>query len=189
MLKTDLKLTNKIHAFFHLTNSANFLLLLIASIVSIPLLYIKHTHTEFRFFFNFGSVFLLGFLSISYFYWIANRQEESWKEYVKYFPLFVVFSMGFTLNNSLAVIEGLFGIKTPFERTPKFNIVGASGTWKGNAYLSHKFSWTIILEGLLSIYFLLGIILGVLLGDYGLLLFHLMLSIGYGSIVYYSVRN
>jgi cellulose synthase/poly-beta-1,6-N-acetylglucosamine synthase-like glycosyltransferase len=189
VFKTNLKFTNKIHAFFHLTNSANFLLLLIASIVSIPLLYVKYKNPEFKLFFDFGSVFLIGFLSISYFYWTANKAEDSNTYYFKYFPLFIVFSMGFTLNNSLAVIEGLLGIKTPFVRTPKFNIVGINGSWKENMYLNYKLTWTTLFEGLLSLYFFSGIVIGIVVGDYGLILFHLMLSMGYAGIFYYSIKH
>lgn len=191
VLKTDLNFTNKIHAFFHLTNSANFLLLLIASIVSIPLLLVKYKNPELKMYFNLGSVFLIGFLAISYFYWIANKYEpqSSKGRYFKYYPIFIVFSMGITLNNSLAVIEGLLGLKTQFVRTPKFNIVGLQGNWKNNIYLSKKMTWTTLIEGLLSIYFFMGIVIGFVIGDYGLLLFHLMLALGYAGIFYYSIRN
>lgn len=188
VMQTKLNFTNKIHAFFHLTNSANFLLLLIASVISIPLLFVKSNNPEFNLYFNVGSIFIIGFMAISYFYWVANSKEQSNVAYFKYFPLFIVFSMGFTLNNSLAVIEGLLGIKTSFVRTPKFNIVGANGSMKGNMYLSHKISWPTILEGLLSLYFFAGIALGIIVGDYGLILFHLMLAMGYAGIFYYSIR-
>jgi len=189
VLRTNLNFTNKMHAFFHLTNSANFLLLLIASLISIPLLLVKYNNPQYKQIFNFGSIFLIGFLAISYFYWIANKSEQSGKAYFKYFPLFIIFSLGFTLNNGLAVIEGLIGKKTSFIRTPKFNIVGDSGSWKGNIYLNHKLGWSTYLEGLLSLYFLAGIVLGILVGDYGLIVFHLMLAIGYASIFYYSIKN
>lgn len=189
VFRTKLNLKNKIHAFFHLTNSVNFLLLLIASIVSIPLLFIKSNNADYGIYFNAGSIFLIGFMAISYFYWIANKKEQSNMEYFKYFPLFIIFSMGFTLNNSLAVLEGLFGIKSSFVRTPKFNIVGASGSWKENIYLNHKLNWSTLLEGMLSLYFFLGIFVGIFVGDYGLILFHLMLAMGYASIFYYSIKN
>lgn len=191
VFRTDLKFTNKLHAFFHLTNSANFLLLLIASVVSIPLLWVKSMNPELNLYFNFGTVFLLGFMAISYFYWIANRfePESSNKSYFLYYPMFIIFSMGFTLNNSLAVIEGLLGMKTPFIRTPKFNIIGANGSWKGNAYSNNPWTWTTLLEGFLSIYFLAGIIIGIAIGDYGLILFHLMMSLGYAGIFYYSIKK
>ena len=97
--------------------------------------------------------------------------------------------MGFTLNNSLAVIEGLLGVKTPFVRTPKFNIVGINGSWKENMYLNYKLTWTTLFEGLLSLYFFSGIVIGIVIGDYGLILFHLMLSMGYAGMFYYSIKH
>lgn len=189
VLKSKMAFCNKAHAFFHLTNSANFLMLLIASVVSIPLLYIKYKNPDFRMYFNLGTVFIIGFAAIAYFYWIAHHAGESKKRFFVYFPMFMVFSMGFTFNNSLAVIEGLLGKKTSFVRTPKFNIVGLQGDWKGNIYLSRHLSWSTVLEGALSIYFLSGIVIAVLVADYGLILFHLMLSLGYGLIFYYSIKK
>ena len=189
VLRTNLNFTNKMHAFFHLTNSANFLLLLIASIISIPLLLVKYNNPELKLVFNIGSIFLVGFLAISYFYWTANQTEHSGKSYLKYFPLFIIFSLGFTLNNGLAVIEGLLGIKTSFVRTPKFNIIGSGGSWKGNIYLNHRLSWSTYFEGLLSLYFLAGIFLGIIVGDYGLIVFHLMLALGFASTFYYSIKH
>jgi cellulose synthase/poly-beta-1,6-N-acetylglucosamine synthase-like glycosyltransferase len=189
VLKTNLKFTNKVHAIFHLTNNANFLMLLVASIVSIPILFVKNGSPRFGLFYDISSVFVLGFLAISYFYWEANRYEGSRRSYFKYYPLFIIFSLGFTLNNSLAFIEGLLGIKTPFVRTPKFNIVGATGSWKNNIYLNHKITWTTMLEGLLSLYFFAGILIGWFVGDYGLILFHFMLGSGYAGIFYYSIRS
>ena len=189
VLHANLNFKHKLHAFFHLTNSANFLLLLVASIVSIPLLYVKYYNPQLKFLFDFGSIFLIGFAAISYFYWMANKYDESNKSYFKYYPLFLIFSMGFTLNNGIAFIEGVIGTKTPFVRTPKFNIIGASGSWKNNIYLTQKLTWTTLLEGLLSLYFLSGILIGISIGDYGLIFFHLMLATGYASIFYYSLKK
>ena len=120
---------------------------------------------------------------------MTNKKEESNFEFLKFFPLFIVFSLGFTFNNSLAVIEGLLGIKTSFVRTPKFNIIGSHGTWKENTYLHRKLTVSTLVEGLLSLYFFAGIIVGLLVEDYGLIVFHLMLATGYAAIVYYSIKN
>jgi len=191
VLASKAKLKSKIHAFFHLTNSTNFLFLLIASVVSIPLLWIKDHHPEFQVFFAISSVYLVGFLAISYFYWTATKHTNSSPTYkfVKYYPLFLIFSMGLAFHNSIAVIEGWAGKKSPFVRTPKFNIVGTNGQWKQNIYLNPKVSWITILEGLLSLYFVFGIALGIIVKDYGLLLFHLMLALGYAGIFYYTVKK
>jgi hypothetical protein len=164
-------------------------MLLIASVVSIPLLFVKSKNSEYSIFYDIGSIFIVGFLAISYFYYMANKHDDSKTSYFKYYPLFIIFSLGFTLNNSLAVIEGWLGIRTPFVRTPKFNIVGANGNWKDNLYLSQKITWTTVLEGILSLYFLAGIIIGLFVHDYGLMFFHFFLAAGYAGIFYYSIRN
>ena len=143
--------------------------------------------------FNVGSVFIIGFLAISYFYWIATKYntDKPGKSYIKYFPLFMAFSMGLSFHNGVAALEGLLGKKTPFIRTPKFNIVGTRSSWKKghNIYLTRKFNWITALEGLLCLYFLMGIVAGFLVKDYGLVFFHFMLALGYAGIFYYSVKN
>jgi len=45
-----------------------------------------------------------------------------------------------------------------------------------------------LLEGLLCLYFVFGIVFGVLLKDGGLIFFHVMLALGFGGVFYYSVK-
>ena len=192
VLKAPMYWKNKIHAFFHLTNSANFLFLLVASLLSIPLLYVKYKHPELKTGFDVGGVFIFGFLAISYFYWIATKYNnpEPRKTYFKYFPLFMIFSMGLSFHNGIAVLEGLLGIKSPFIRTPKFNIIDSKNTWiKNNFYVQNKINWSTLFEAFLSLYFLSGIVVGFLVKDYGLMLFHLMLTIGYAVIFFFSIKK
>jgi len=191
VMKRPIPIRKKIHAFFHLTNSTTFLFLLVASLLSIPMIYIKYKNPDMKLVFDLGSIFIIGFLAISYFYWMtvkSNYQRPS-STFIKYFPLFMTFSMGMSLHNGIAVLEGLLGFKSPFVRTPKFNIIGLNGDWQDNSYLNPKVSWITIMEGLLSLYFLSGILLGVLYGDYGLMIFHLMLAVGYAGVFYYSLKK
>ena len=44
------------------------------------------------------------------------------------------------------------------------------------------------MEGLLSLYFIAGIAVGIYLHDWGLIVFHLMLALGFGSVFYYSIK-
>ncbi|NNF02372.1 MAG: hypothetical protein HKN22_06780 [Bacteroidia bacterium] len=97
--------------------------------------------------------------------------------------------MGISLHNSLAVFQGISGYKTPFVRTPKFNINGLKGGWKNSGYENRSISALSIVEGLLSLYFIGGIGLAFYLNDFGLLPFHLMLSFGFGIVFYYSVKH
>lgn len=191
VLRSGIRLENKIHAIFHLFNSSIFVCLLLAAMLSIPMLYIKFLNPDFNLIFNLGSVFLLGFFSIGYFYWVAAKRMEptgTWKYFVRTFPFFLTVSMGLSLHNALAVLEGLFGYRTPFVRTPKFNVTDSVKKWKGNIYVKNKIDLMTIMEGILSIYFIFGIAFGIHLQDFGLILFHLMLAAGFGSVFYYSVR-
>lgn len=191
VLRSPIRLVNKIHATFHLFNSSIFVCLLLAAVFSIPMLYIKFLNPGFNFIFNLGSIFLLGFFSIGYFYWVAAKRMEphrTWKYFFKTFPFFLTVSMGLSLHNAFAVLEGLFGRKTPFIRTPKFNVTDHKKRWKGNIYIKNHINLMTVMEGVLSIYFIFGIAFGIHLQDFGLILFHLMLAAGFGSVFYYSVR-
>ena len=191
VLRSDFSVKNKVHAFFHLFNSSVFVCLLIAAILSIPMLYIKHNHPEIEWLFDLGIIFLCGFLSITLFYWVATKQfypTRAGKTFLYLYPRFIIVSMGLSLHNGLAVIEGLLGRKTPFIRTPKFNLSEKRKSWKGNVYVKTAISPQTILEGLLCLYFIGGIAAGIMLRDGGLLIFHAMLALGFGAVFYYSVK-
>jgi len=191
VLKADLSIENKIHAFFHLLNSSVFIGLFVAALLSIPMLFIKFANPTFDFYFNLGSVFLVGFFSISYFYWIATKSvvpQKTASYYLKTFPVFLTVSMGLCLHNTHAVLEGLLGFKSPFVRTPKFNVRSKNDSWKGNIYVRPQMNLMTLFEGILCLYFLFGIIVGFYLNDYGLMFFHLMLTLGFAGVFYYSIK-
>ena len=48
--------------------------------------------------------------------------------------MFFTVAMGFSLHNSIGVLEGHFGKKSEFIRTPKFNVQKLKGSWKKNKY-------------------------------------------------------
>jgi cellulose synthase/poly-beta-1,6-N-acetylglucosamine synthase-like glycosyltransferase len=191
VLRSDFSVKNKVHAFFHLFNSSVFVCLLIAAILSIPMLYIKHNHPEIEWLFDLGIIFLCGFLSITLFYWVATKRfypSRAGKTFLYLYPRFIIVSMGLSLHNGLAVMEGLLGRKTPFIRTPKFNLSEKRKSWKENVYVKTAISPQTILEGLLCLYFIGGIAAGIMLRDGGLMIFHAMLALGFGAVFYYSVK-
>lgn len=191
VLKADLSLVNKLHAFFHLFNSSVFICLLIAAILSVPMLYIKQRHPTVEWIFDLGIVFIFGFLSITIFYWVAAKrfnQHKTTRSFLFLYPRFLMISMGLSLHNGLAVMEGLVGRKTPFIRTPKFNVTTKTDSWSGNDYVKLRLSSITLMEGFLSLYFLFGIAVGFYLHDFGLVFFHILLMLGFGGVFYYSVK-
>lgn len=192
VLESKIKFSSKVHAVFHLFNSSVFVCLLLASLLSIPMLFIKDANPKLELIFDLGSIFLLGFFSITFFYWVASKQTNPMntkKHFFRIFPVFLTVSMGLSLHNGLAVLEGLLGFKSDFIRTPKFNIVSKSDSWKNNIYVKPKINLLIILEGLLSLYFIGGVAAGILLNDWGLMLFHVMLALGFATVFYQSVKT
>ena len=191
VLKMPLKTTTKVHALFHLLNSSIYIPLLVAAILSIPMLFIKNRYSEFDILFNLGSVFLIGFFSIGYFYWVSVKNSKSTLSlghFIKVFPMFLAMSMGMSLHNALAAVEGLFGFKSPFIRTPKFNIVSNYDSWEKNIYISNKFNLLTVLEGILGLYFIAGIIYAFVIQDFALIFFHLFLSLGFILVFLHSLH-
>ena len=185
VLRSSLNFNHKVRAMMHLLNSSVFLFLLIAAVLSIPMLYIKEFNPELAIIFDLGSIFMIGFFAMGLFYWASTKAvhpEYTLKFFATQFPLFLTFSMGLALHNSIAVLEGFFGVKSAFIRTPKFNIQGKGDSWKGNIYLEKVFTPVTLLEGILALYFVFGIISGFRLEDYGLMFFHIMMAAGFGFI-------
>jgi cellulose synthase/poly-beta-1,6-N-acetylglucosamine synthase-like glycosyltransferase len=190
VLMSDKPWRNKVMAFFHLFNSTVFLCVLVAAVLSVPVLYFKTGNPQLGWLVNLGAIFFIGFLSISIFYWVATKQfyNDPFKIFLKRFPGFLVVSMGLSLHNAIAVIEGLLGIKTPFIRTPKFNVRDPLDIWDNNVYIKPSISYITVLEGLLCIYFLFAVGVGIYLKDPVLIVFHTMLAIGFGTVFYYSLK-
>ena len=191
VIASNMKLGQKINALFHLFNSSVFIFILLAALLSIPMLYIKSGHPELQYLFNLGSIFLIGFLAISLFYWHATNvtQPAPFRYFCLHFPIYISFSLGLSLHNAIALIEGFLNIKTDFIRTPKFNVKKRSDHWKEYSDKKLRIPTLTYLEGLLMLYFIFGCWYGVQLGDYGFVPFHLMLSLGYGYVFFESLKR
>lgn len=189
--KSDLPLLTKLHATFHLLNSSVFMILLIAAVLSLPMLIIKSAHPQLDLVFKVGNMMLLGFFSIGFYFWVASKRAPFTRireNFLTTYLSFMTISMGMSLHNGIAVLEGLFGRKTPFVRTPKFNSTDKTGNVKENTYMNYKIEPLSILELVLGIYFLGGLLLGFYLKDFGLSLFHIMLALGFLTVSYQSIK-
>lgn len=188
----------KVHSILHLLNSTMFLNILIVAVLSIPMLYIKNEYEHLKIYFYAMSFFVISTLIFFICYWFMFKKMYGggFKSLLKYTGMFFTFfsiAMGFSLHNSLAVLEGHLGKKSDFIRTPKFNISTIKDGWKENIYLKKNISPNVILEGLLMLYFAFGMysafVVGDQGGDFGLFPFHLMLFIGFGFVFYKSITS
>ena len=184
----------KFHGVMHLLNSSMFLCVFIVALLSIPMLYIKNTFGHLGWIFEVTSFFIVSTIILFICYWFTYKsiQGSGFDNFVDYIKLFFTFfsvALGFSLHNSIAVLEGHMGKRSEFVRTPKFNINSLTDSWKGNKYLAKKLSPNMVIEFILMVYFLFGMYSAVPLNDYGLFPFHLMLFLGFGFVFFKSLTS
>jgi uncharacterized membrane protein YcaP (DUF421 family) len=185
------RLSDRIHGLSHLFNSSVFIFILLLSLLSLPILHIKDSFSDLNAFLVWGAIFLSSTLFLMFYYWHAYRDKTdnfilSFVRFVARFFQFLIVSMGLALNNTVAVLEGYLGIKSSFVRTPKFN-VNVKSEFKGNKYDKKSISILNIGEGLLFLLFGYTTVNRAIYGDIGMVPFHLMLTIGYGLVFFYSL--
>ncbi|GGG05320.1 cellulose synthase family protein [Pontibacter amylolyticus] len=194
VLYSPMSFSTRLHAVFHLLNSGIFVCVLFTALLSLPMLYLKHSVPGLELLFAMGSLLIVSLLALVVFYWTSLYQQTgsfkqtAWR-FIPEFFLFLSLSMGMSLHNTVAVLEGYLGRKTPFIRTPKHNLQHRRDSWRQHAYAITSLQPLTMLEGLLTVYFGYGIVVGFQLQDYGLLPFHVMLTLGFGSVFVYSLNH
>jgi len=188
----NIPLKTKFHGVMHLLNSSMFLCVFLVAILSIPMLYIKNTFGHLGWIFEVTSFFIVSTIILFICYWFTYKSIQgsgldNFVDYIKLFFTFFSVALGFSLHNTVAVLEGHMGKRSEFVRTPKFNIQNLKDSWKGNKYLVTKLSPNTILEFALMLYFLFGMYSAIPLNDFGLFPFHLMLFVGFGFVFFKSV--
>lgn len=189
----DVKFSNRVHGLSHLFNSSVFIFILVIAMLSLVVLHIKDSFSDLNNVLQYAAFFLISTLFLMYYYWHSYRDktENVFKSFFKFLGRFFVFlmvSMGLSLNNSVAVMEGYLGIKSSFVRTPKFN-VSANNDVTENKYDKKSLSILNIGEGLLFLLFLFTAINRAIYGDLGMVPFHLMLAYGFGVVFYHSIKE
>ncbi|WP_187632130.1 cellulose synthase family protein [Hymenobacter lutimineralis] len=193
VLRSGETAATKLHALFHLLNSSVFVVVLLMALLSVPMVFIKHHSPALRPLFQLASVFLLTLLPLLYYYYTAWEQEPATTSrglgFGGRFLLFLAVSMGFSLHNAQAVVLGLAGRQSAFVRTPKLGVVKRQSSWLRRRYRTGSLDVLTVLEGLLALYFLFGLGVGVYFRELGLAPFHLLLTVGFGLVFSYSVRH
>lgn len=190
--KSNISLGQKIHATSHLLSSSIFLFVFFIGVSSVPLVFMLK-----GFDFDYLGFFLISLLTIIVVYYNANVRKV-WKDgltvnnflkFIFLFPVFLAISMGLSFHNSIAVIQGLRGKKSPFVRTPKFDIKGLTDSFAKDKYHYKDINKVTIFEGLLAIYFMMAIIGAIVVGNTSFIIFHTLLAFGYSTIFFFSIKH
>lgn len=190
--KQKIPFSTRVHAVFHLLNSSVFLWIVVCSVLSVPLVFIKSTNPDYQTIFFAGSILVLSFLILAAMYFTAFVRAAPKTSFFKFLWMYAAFlsiSMGMSLHNARAAILGYSGKRTPFVRTPKWNLVGNAGTLINKRYTSAKIPLITWVEGLFTIYFISALIYDFYIGEWGFVFMHLMLIFGFASVFVYSIRH
>jgi cellulose synthase/poly-beta-1,6-N-acetylglucosamine synthase-like glycosyltransferase len=187
--RSKLPVKVKIHATFHLTNNLVFPFIVLAGVLNVPLVFLKHSGL-YESYFTFMSVFVFAFLGSFLFYLLSQRDvHPDWRRRLFLFPVFMAGSMGFAVNNTRAVLEGIFRKKSEFVRTPKYSIRDKRDSWKGKSYAPLKISSTVIVEIILSLYCLFGVASSIYFLEIAAVPFQLMFFLGFTFVSVMSVKH
>lgn len=185
------KLTLKVKVFgsFHLLNNYIYAFILFSGLASVPLMFVKNTSGEFDQFFRWSTllviVVLINFLYcyISILMDIKNK-TAALKESIIAFPIAIIVSLGLSYHNTRAILQGIIGQKSMFERTPKFD-----KTAKNNPYSNKQKLTKYLPEMLLFSFFVLAALLEIYFKDPGFLIYHALMSAGFGTILYHAYKE
>ncbi|MFM7327662.1 MAG: cellulose synthase family protein [Bacteroidota bacterium] len=186
VLRANLPAGKKIHAVMHLSASALFPAIFLAGLSSLVLQW-TGAPAALEGLLGMASVGFLGFLSVSLFYFASiskNPGNRLW-----HLPLFLTVSMGLSLHNAVAVVEGWLGRRTPFIRTPK--VSSADGHKLRSAEKSYRSvaGAGFMIELLLGGMYVVAVVHEINSGTFGFLLCHGMLAAGYCATGGYSLME
>ncbi len=190
VLKSNLPLKIKLESFVHLTSNIVFPFIIIVAMLNIPLVIIKNTVGGYDNYYTLMSVFVLASISTFLFYMFAQRAIHlDWRKRLLLFPVFLAGSMGFAVNNSKAVFEALINKKSGFARTPKYKIETGKDKWLNKKYVQKKINWTVFVELLLTLYYVLGIGISVYYLEIAAIPFQLLFLLGFGTVGLMSLKH
>lgn len=193
---SDASVIRKLHGTLHLLSSSVFIIVLVMGLTSVPMLYIKHKlmngNVDLLLVPIAGLMFCFVVLGLMYVVTFARREgglKAGLKRFVIHYIPFLSFSMGLALHNSFAVIQGYRGKKTPFIRTPKFNLINRADSWKNVKYKTRKVKPEVWGEFLMVAYFSVGIWMSFYFKDFAVLPFFLMQAVGFAAVSIFSFRH
>ena len=160
LLKRKIAFDTKLQAFIQLTRHIVFPLMLI-QFITLPILLASEVNLYIVSFLP--ALTLATYLAMgpgAYLLVIHKMYKNDWKSKAKVLPYLLVYSIGMSVNNTVAVFDGVFGKKNEFLRTPKYGIVKNDDDWRDKAY-NLPFSKTTLLEMFFAVYGILGIFIAI----------------------------
>lgn len=127
LFKSNMPWFIKLEGFFHMYGHVSYILLLLLCLLMPFAVWIYRDDSLRYFHLSVYHIFLLGTISVSLFYSLSGVEAGRGlgSQLLMLFPLMAL-GAGMTVNNSIAVLEGLSGKPSEFVRTPKYSVDGTT---------------------------------------------------------------
>jgi cellulose synthase/poly-beta-1,6-N-acetylglucosamine synthase-like glycosyltransferase len=179
MLKGNFDAGEKLESWYHLTGNISYPLMVILSLIVFPAMVVRFNQGVFQLLIIDLPLFILSFSSVSTFYITSQKAlHKDWLKRIAYLPGLMAVGIGMAIPGSKAVLEGAFGVQSPFVRTPKFSVEGNKGEWMSKKYRG-DLSLVTILEIVFGLYFVAATLYAFDMGIYGVIPFLLLFVWGY----------
>jgi len=189
LFKSNASMFVKIQASLHLTHYLVHPMMILVVLTSIPMLYTQWFFNHLTYPIMIFTLLCLATFGPSSMYIFSQRiLYRDWKSRIKYLPFLMCLGTGIAVNNTKAVLEGLFGIESGFIRTPKYGIRKKGDRWKGKRY-SIPLNSVSILEFILGLYSLTGLFMFLFFSKYLVSPFLFIYTAGFFYVFFLSVKH
>jgi cellulose synthase/poly-beta-1,6-N-acetylglucosamine synthase-like glycosyltransferase len=179
----------KLEQALRLTGNLAAPLVILLALINFPVLIVRYNQGLFHLFLLDVPILTLSTISVVLFYVVPqwHLYPKSWKSSLKYIPFVLSMGIALTFSNARAVLEAVFGVKTPFVRTPKYGLQDSrDSSWLRKRYTRRRIQVP-VLETSFAIYFLFTIWYAAYSRIIGTIPFLLIYFIGYAYAAVMSI--
>jgi hypothetical protein len=192
VLTAKLPLKVKVECLFHLTNNFAYVFLVILAALQLPNMLMRQRINNPELLLLDVPLFFSTCVSIIIFYLASHGAlYGNLRDAVKRLPLMMAVSIGLSINNARAVLEGLFGVESEFVRTPKHGVRARSDGWITKRYKATAGNFGTMIELCFGAYIVGTILLAIVIGSWISIPFLVLFMIGFlyvGSLSLYQLR-
>ena len=179
ILTSELPAAIKLEATAHLLANLGYVMMVLLALLVVPAVWLRSGLAPWTIAAVDLPIFTLSTLSVVGFYCVAQSQTlGSWRGLARRIPFLMAIGIGLSITNTRAVLEALAGRRSPFLRTPKYNLRSrrelAARRYRG------RITWDTWLELSFAAWFLGASSVAALAGLWGAVPFLLLFEVGFG---------
>lgn len=193
ILKAELPMWTKIQSLFHLTANFSYIFVVISCLLNSSILFLHNENGRFNVILDIMAVFVLSMLGLFIFFFYSEKMiNPNWKKKMIILPVLMMGSIGLSISNAKAVIEGFFDIKSSFVRTPKW---GTMKRKEKTRFHGVKLDALFLIELLFLAFILVSLVVGI--RNYytekanfiGMIFFNVWILVGFSMVVFLSLKH